>query len=126
MHEDSRSGGVKQLSVVCYHGETLHRIDQHRANEILGVLLDDSNRKIILCIRDKPKTALQVSTETGLSISMTYRRLRELKEKNLLILSGESSTDKVKRFRHKSKIRKVETSFDGNVTAIKIYSNLRN
>lgn len=114
------------MSVICYHGETQHRINQDRGNEIFEVMLDDVNRKIITCIKDEPKTALQVSTETGLSSSMTYRRLRELKEKNLLILSGEISTDKKKRFRHKSKIRKVVTSFDGNVTDIQIYLNLKN
>ena len=36
------------------------------------------------------------------------------------------SIDKKKRFRNKSKIRKVMTSFDGSVTDIKIYSNLKN
>jgi hypothetical protein len=114
------------MSVICYHGETPYRINQKRGNEILEVMLDNVNRIIITCIKDEPKTALQVSIETGLSSSMTYRRLRRLKEKNLLILSGEISTDKKKRFRHKSKIRKVVTSYDGNVTDIKIYSNLDN
>lgn len=114
------------MSVICYYGETPYRINQERGNEILEVMLDDINRKIIICIKDESKTALQVSTETGLSSSMTYRRLQKLKEKKLLILSGEISTDKKKRLKHKSKIHKVVTSFDGNVTDIKIYSNMRN
>ncbi len=114
------------MSVIFYRGETAHGINQERGNEILEVMLDHVNRKIITCIKDESKTALQISEETGLSSSMTYRRLRELKEKNLLILSGEIATDKKKRFKHKSKIRKVVTSFDGNLTDIKIYSNLGN
>ncbi len=113
------------MSVISYYGETSHRINQDRGNEILKVIRDDVNRKIITCIKNEPKTVLQISIETGLSSSMTYRRLRELKEKNLLFLSGEICTDNKKRFRHKSKIRKVVTSFDGNVTDIQIYSNLK-
>ena len=114
------------MSAICYRGETPYRINQKRGNEIFEVMIDRINRKIITCIKDESKTTLQVSIETGLSSSMTYRRLRQLKDKNLLILSGEISTDKKKRFRHKSKIRKVVTSFDGNDTDIKIYSNLEN
>jgi predicted transcriptional regulator len=114
------------MSAIYYRGEISHRINLERGNKILEVMLDQVNRKIILCIKDEPKTALQVSVETGLSSSMTYRRLQGLKKKNLLIISGEIATNKKKRFKHKSKIRKVVISFDGNVMDIKIYSNMEN
>jgi hypothetical protein len=114
------------MSAVCYRGETPHGINLKRGTEIFEVILDDVNRKIITCIKDESKTALQISMETGLSSSMTYRRLHRLKKKNLLILSGEFATDKRKRVKHKSKIRKVVTSLDGNIMNIKIYSNLKN
>jgi predicted transcriptional regulator len=114
------------MSVIYYRGEIPHRINLERGNEILEVMLDQVNRKIITCIKDEPKTALRISIETGLSSSMIYRRLHGLKEKNLLILSGEFTTDNKKRFKHKSKIRKVVTSFDGNIMNIEIYSNLNN
>ena len=114
------------MSVICYRGEIPHRINLERGNEILKVMLDQVNRKIITCIKDEPKTALQISIETGLSSSMIYRRLHRLKERNLLILSGEFTADNKKRVKHKSKIRKVVTSFDGNITNIEIYFNLKN
>ena len=86
MHEDSGPGELKQMSAICYRGETLHRINQKRGNEIFEVMLDDVNKKIIPCIRDVSKTALQISVDTGLSSSMTYGRLRMLKEKDLFFL----------------------------------------
>ncbi len=68
---------------------------------------------------------MQISEETGLSISSVYRKIRELNEKKLLFLSGDTNLLGRREFRYKSKIRKVVVVFDKDVTDVTIYSNLR-
>ncbi len=113
------------MALVCYHGEIPHKINQDRANIILKTILDPNLRKVIFCIKDESKSVSQISNETGLSISSTYRRIRNLDKKNLLFLSGIIRHQGQKEFRYKSKIRKVVVVFDKDVTDVKVYSNLR-
>ncbi len=113
------------MALVCYHGEIPHKINQDKANTILKTVLDLNRRKIIFCIKNESKTIMQISEETGLSISSVYRRIRDLEKKKLLILSGNINLHRGKEFRYKSKIRKVVVVFDKDVTDVKIYSNLR-
>jgi len=72
------------MALVCYHGETPYKINQDRADVILKTMLDHDRRKIISCIKNESKTVIQISQETGLSISSVYRKIRELDEKKLL------------------------------------------
>ncbi|MCH7647806.1 MAG: winged helix-turn-helix transcriptional regulator [Thaumarchaeota archaeon] len=113
------------MALVCYHGETPHKINQDRADVILKIILDKERRKIIFCISNESKTQSQISKETGLSISSVYRRIHDLNEKELLILSGNINLHGRREFRYKSKIRKVVIVFDKDVTDVKVYSNLR-
>jgi predicted transcriptional regulator len=113
------------MALVCYHGETPREINQDRAGVILKTILDKDRRKIIFCIKNKSKTLSQISKETGLSISSVYRRIHDLDEKELLILSGDINLHGKREIRYKSKIRKVVVVFDKDVTDVKVYSNLR-
>ena len=113
------------MALVCYHGENPHIINQERADMILQVISDPERRKIINSIRDEAKTAIQVSKETGLSISSVYRKLHELAEKHIVITSGRINSQNKREFRFQSKIRKVVTVFDNDTFDVKIYTNLR-
>jgi len=113
------------MALVCYHGETPYKINQDRVDVILKTMLDQDRRKIISCIKNESKTVIQISKETGLSISSVYRKIRELDEKKLLFLSGDINLHRKKEFRYKSKIRKVVVVFEKDVTDVKVYSNLR-
>ncbi len=113
------------MALVCYHGEIPHKIKQDRADVILKTMLDQDRRKIISCIKNESKTVIQISKETGLSISSVYRKIRDLDEKKLLFLSGNINFHRKREFRYKSKIRKVVVVFDKDVTDVKIYYNLR-
>lgn len=113
------------MSLICYHGETPHKINHERANEIFKVMLDPINRKILVGIKNDSKTVLQISKDTALTMSMTYRRLDKLNEKKLLIISGDINSQRKKAIKYKSKIRKVVTTYHDNITDVKIYSNLR-
>jgi len=114
------------MALVCYHGEIPHKINQDKANTILETVLDLDRRKIIFCIKNKSKTIMQISEETGLSISSVYRKIRKLDEKKLLFLSGDINLHRKREFRYKSRIRKVVVIFDQDGIDVKIYSNLRN
>jgi len=113
------------MALVCYHGEIPHKINQDKANTILNTVLDLDRRKIIFCIKNESKSIMQISEETGLSISSVYRKIRKLDEKKLLFLSGNINLHRKKEFRYKSKIRKVVVIFDQDGIDVKIYSNLR-
>ncbi len=113
------------MALVCYHGKTPYKINQDRVDVILKTMLDQDRRKIISCIKNESKTVIQISKETGLSISSVYRKIRELDEKKLLFLSGDINLHRKKEFRYKSKIRKVVVVFEKDVTDVKVYSNLR-
>ncbi len=113
------------MALVCYHGQTPYKINQDRVDVILKTMLNQDRRKIISCIKNESKTVIQISKETGLSISSVYRKIRELDEKKLLFLSGDINLHRKREFRYKSKIRKVVVVFDKDVTDVKVYSNLR-
>ena len=73
-------------------------------NASKGSLMNDfSCQKIILCIYEEAKTVKQISTETGLSISTTYRKISRLNKNNLLIVSGDINSENKREFRYKSK-----------------------
>lgn len=110
--------------LVCYHGVNPHIINQQRADMILGVMADPRLRNIINCTKDEFKNVKQISKELKLSISTTYRYIRELDKKNVLIVSCEIQFGK-KTFAYKSKIRKVVSTFEGQKIDVKIYTNLR-
>jgi len=113
------------MALVCYHGETPHRIDQDRASEIVKVMLDSTNRKIITCIKDDAKNIIQIQKETNIPTSTIYRRLCTLNNKRLIILSGDINSDGRKFLKYKSKIRKVVTIVEDDVLDVKIFSNLK-
>lgn len=112
------------MPLVCYHGENPHMINQERADMIVGLMADPSLRSIINCIKDEFKNVKQISKELQLPLTTTYRHVHELDEKNVLILSSKIRLGK-KTFAFKSKIRKVVSTFDGQTTDVRIYTNLR-
>ena len=94
-------------------------MNQDRVDVILKTMLDQDRRKIISCIKNESKTVIQISKETGLSISSVYRKIRELDEKKLLFLSGDINLHRKKEFRYKSKIRKVVVVFEKMLLMLK-------
>jgi len=113
------------MTLVCFHGENPHVIDQKRADVILYAISDPDRRKIISAIRDDFKTASQICGETGLAISTVYRRINELSQNNLLIATARVTKNGKKEFSYKSKIRKVVATFDDAAMDVRIHTNLR-
>ncbi|WP_316505331.1 ArsR family transcriptional regulator [Nitrosopumilus sp.] len=113
------------MALVCYHGENPHIINQERADIILNAISDPERRKIIASIKNEFKKVSQISEETHLSTSTTYRKIHELNEKNLLISSSKISANGKREFTYKSKIQKVIMTFEYDALDVRIYTNLR-
>lgn len=113
------------MALVCYHGETPHVINQERADIILKVISDPERRKIITSIKQEFKNVNQISEETKLPTSTVYRKIHELKEKNVILSSSKIRKDGKREFTYKSKIQKVTMKFEHNDIDVKIYTNLR-
>ena len=113
------------MALVCYHGENPYIINQEKADMILNAISDPERRKIISTIRDDFKSVNQITKETGLVKSTTYRKIMELNEKKLLLTSGKIGSHGKKEFTYKSKIQKVSMIFENNSLDLKVYTNLR-
>ncbi len=113
------------MDLAFYHDETSYKIDQKKADVILRIILDQENRMIINCIKDESKTISQIVNNTGISTSTVYRKIHNLNEKKLLILSGDINIQGKREFKYQSKIRKVVTVFEEGIIDVKVYANLK-
>ena len=113
------------MALVCYHGDNPHVINQERADVILQAVSEPERRKIIDTIKDDFKTAIQISKSTQIPLTIVYRRLHELNEKNILLTSGRINSLKKKETLYKSKVRKVVATYDNGTVDVKIFTNLR-
>lgn len=77
----------------------------------VNLMTDFSFQKIILCIYKESKTVKQISDETGLSISTTYRKIQKLNKNHLLTLSGDINSENKRVFRYKSKMNTAVREF---------------
>lgn len=113
------------MALICYHGDNPHIINQERADIILESIANPDRRKIISTIKNKFKTANQIAKDVELPISTVYRRIRELNDKNVLIVQARITKKGKKEFSYKSKVRKVVFTFEDNMLDVQIYTNLR-
>ena len=98
--------------------------DDSKKDAILGVISDKYCRSIIENTMEKPKSAMEISSETKIPISTVYRRLQTLHDNKLLGISGSISDDGKKYFEHKSKVKAISTSYIGNNIEVEIVPNV--
>jgi predicted transcriptional regulator len=97
--------------------------DDSKKDAILEVISDKYCRAILENTLEKPKSAMEISSETKIPISTVYRRLQTLHDNKLLGISGSISNDGKKYFLYKSRIKAIATSFDGNKIEVEIVPN---
>ena len=97
--------------------------DDSRKQIYTRVVSDRFSMKIIISIINNPKTAVEISKETGIPISTVYRRLQFLQENKLLKVSGGINKDG-KFFVYQSRIKEVEITFTGQSLRVSIIPNL--
>ena len=98
--------------------------DDSKKDAILGVISDKYCRSIIENTMEKPKSAMEISSETKIPISTVYRRLQTLHDNKLLGVSGSISDDGKKYFLYKSKVKAISTSYIGNNIEVEIVPNV--
>lgn len=90
--------------------------DDSRKDAILELISDKYCRNILENTMEKPKSAMEISSETKIPISTVYRRLQTLHDNKLLGISGSISQDGKKYFLYKSRVKAISTSFNmGNI-----------
>jgi|TARA_Y100001949_G_scaffold176019_1_gene187544 DNA-binding transcriptional regulator YhcF (GntR family) len=97
--------------------------ENDRKQIYLQILSDQFCMKIISCIIDDAKTAVQIAKETNIPISTIYRRLQFLQENKTVKISGGINKDG-KFFMYRSKLRAISTSYDGTTVRISVTPNL--
>ncbi|MCE9652924.1 MAG: helix-turn-helix domain-containing protein [Nitrosarchaeum sp.] len=95
-----------------------------RKDGLLEVLSDKYCRSILESTIHKPKSAIEITAETGIPISTVYRRIQTLHDNKLLSTSGNISVEGKKFFLYKSKIRGIQSTFnDGQIEVELILNN---
>jgi predicted transcriptional regulator len=74
---------------------------------------------------DKPKSAMELSSDKKIPISTVYRRLQTLYDAKLLAISGSINEDGKKYFLYKSRVKSISIKCDLEETTINIEPNTR-
>jgi predicted transcriptional regulator len=100
------------------------RIEEDSKKEaLLEVISDKYCRDIMNCVMDKPRSALEITADTGIPVSTVYRRIQSLCDAKLLAVSGDISDDGKKFYLYKSKVKLIQSVYnDGKVEVEMIFN----
>ena len=102
--------------------QTQKIMDDERKQVILEILADKYCKQILNNTLEKPKSAMEISSEK-IPISTVYRRLQTLYDAKLLAISGSINQDGKKYFLYKKQVKSISLKCDLEVTTIEIVSN---
>jgi len=105
------------------HGRKIE--EEEKKQGILEIISDKYCRAILTSTMEKPKSATELTIETGIPISTVYRRLQTLHDNKLLRISGSISEDGKKYFLYKSKVKAISTNLIGSFVEIEILPNIK-
>jgi|TARA_B100001105_G_scaffold242411_1_gene222566 predicted transcriptional regulator len=98
--------------------------DAEKKNCLLEILSDRYCRTIIESIMYKPKSVMEITMETQIPMSTTYRKIQILHDNKLLKTSGIITEDGKKLFLYKSRVRGIQSVFkDGKIEVELIPNN---
>jgi DNA-binding transcriptional ArsR family regulator len=100
--------------------------DSEKKESILEILSDKYCRIIIESIMDKPKSAIEIVSETKIPVSTVYRRIQMLSDNKLLRISGNISEDGKKSFLYKSKVKGIQTKYENGSVNVELILNREN
>lgn len=104
--------------------QTQKIMDDEKKQVILEVLADKYCKQILHTTLEKPKSAMEISSENKIPISTVYRRLQTLYDGKLVKISGSINEDGKKYFLYKSKVKSISMKCDLEETVIEIVPNL--
>ena len=85
---------------------------QSYEDHILKLITEQHSREIIGCIQEKPKSAIQISEEIGVILSMIYRRLHKFQKYDLVKINFQITDEGKKSYYYQSKIDEINASYD--------------
>ena len=100
--------------------------DSEKKESLLEILSDKYCRIIIESIMDKPKSAIEIVSETKIPVSTVYRRIQMLSDNKLLRISGNISEDGKKSFLYKSKAKGIQTKYENGSVNVELILNREN
>ena len=103
--------------------QTQKIIDDEKKQVILEILADKYCKQILHTTLEKPKSAMEISSEKKIPISTVYRRLQTLYDAKLLAISGSINQDGKKYFLYKSRVKSISLNCDLEDTSIEIVPN---
>ena len=98
--------------------------DEQRKEAILNIISDKYCRKILYSTMDRPKSAMELSSEGKIPISTVYRRIQTLHDNKLVGVTGLISAEGKKLFLYKSKVKAITSSCNGNEIEIQVVPNI--
>ncbi len=98
--------------------------DDQRKQALMEIISDKYCRLILKTTMHKPKSAMEIASESKIPISTVYRRLQTLYDNKLVKISGSISEDGKKYFLYKSKVKAISISCDCNNLEITIVPNI--
>jgi len=104
--------------------QSAFRIEEtEKKDSLLEVLSDKYCRAILESIMYKPKSVIEVTTDTKIPISTVYRRIQTLHDNKLLRTSGTITEDGKRLFLYKSKIKGIQSNFNNGQVEVEIILN---
>ena len=98
--------------------------DDQRKEAILNIISDKYCRQILNSTIDRPKSAMEISSESKIPISTVYRRIQTLHDNKLVGVTGSISSEGKKYFLYKSKVKSITSSYDGDQIEIQVVPNI--
>ncbi len=98
--------------------------DEQRKEAILSIISDKYCRQILNSTMDRPKSAMELSSESKIPISTVYRRIQTLHDNKMVGVTGLISDDGKKYFLYKSKVKAITSSCNGNEIEIQVVPNI--
>jgi len=112
----------------CYFMQTIQKTrrieDEQRKEAILNIISDKYCRQILYSTMDKPKSAMELSSEEKIPISTVYRRIQTLHDNKLVGVTGLISAEGKKYFLYKSKVKAITSSCNGSDIEIQVVPNI--
>ena len=97
--------------------QPVYKINEEQPkNNLLSIVSDKYCRSILKATLDKPKSAIEIASETKAPISTVYRRMQTLHDSKLVQSSGMITEDGKRLFLYKSKIKGINSQYyDGQI-----------
>ena len=104
--------------------QSVYKINEEQSKDnLLSIVSDKYCRTILKAILDKPKSAMEIASETKTPISTVYRRIQTLHDNKLIQASGLISDDGKKLFLYKSKIKGINSRYNNGQIEVELIPN---